>query len=61
MESCHFILFYTQKRTNMKSTELFITTLYCRLSQEDELQGESNSIRNQKLMLQRHAEETSLP
>ena len=31
----------------MKSTENLITGLYARLSQEDLLQGESNSIRNQ--------------
>ena len=44
----------------MKSTENknnLITALYCRLSQEDELQGESNSITNQKLILQKYAEE----
>lgn len=34
-----------------------ITALYCRLSQEDDLQGESNSIRNQKLMLQKYADD----
>lgn len=34
----------------MKSTESknLITAIYCRLSQEDDLQGESNSIKNQK-------------
>ena len=31
----------------MKSTDNLITGLYARLSQEDLLQGESNSIRNQ--------------
>lgn len=31
----------------MKSNQNLITALYCRLSQEDMLQGESNSIRNQ--------------
>jgi DNA invertase Pin-like site-specific DNA recombinase len=31
--------------------------LYGRLSQEDERQGESNSIHNQQLFLQRYAEE----
>ena len=39
----------------MKTTEMnknLITALYCRLSQEDEQQGESNSITNQKLILQ---------
>ena len=28
-----------------------ITTLYCRLSQDDGLDGESNSIHNQKMIL----------
>ena len=32
-----------------------ITALYCRLSQEDELQGESNSITNQKKILEKYA------
>ena len=27
------------------------TALYCRLSRDDELQGDSNSIRNQKTIL----------
>lgn len=48
----------------IKSTEntskSLITALYCRLSQEDMLQGESNSIRNQKLILQSHAEQLGL-
>ena len=39
----------------MKSNHNLITALYTRLSQEDLLQGESNSIRNQKLILQKHA------
>lgn len=34
-----------------------ITALYCRLSKDDELQGESNSITNQKKMLIKYAEE----
>lgn len=34
-----------------------MTALYCRLSQEDELAGKSNSIHNQKLFLQRYADE----
>lgn len=43
----------------MRSTENtnLITALYCRLSQEDQLQGESNSITNQKMILQKYAEE----
>ena len=34
-----------------------ITALYCRLSRDDELQGDSNSIRNQKAILQKYAED----
>ena len=34
-----------------------ITPLYERLSRDDELQGESNSISNQKLILQKYADE----
>ncbi len=47
----------------MKSTESknLITALYCRLSQEDDLQGESNSIKNQKLILQQYAQQHRFP
>ena len=34
-----------------------ITALYSRLSHEDELQGESNSILNQKLLLESYAKQ----
>lgn len=34
-----------------------ITALYCRLSRDDELQGDSNSIRNQKNILQKYADD----
>ena len=34
-----------------------ITALYCRLSRDDELQGDSNSIVNQKNILSKHAKE----
>ena len=33
-----------------------ITALYCRLSRDDELQGDSNSIRNQRDMLEKYCE-----
>ena len=49
----------------LKSTENtnknLITALYCRLSQEDERLGESLSIGNQRLMLQKYAEEHRFP
>ena len=34
-----------------------ITALYCRLSRDDELQGESNSITNQKSIISKYAKE----
>ena len=34
-----------------------ITALYCRLSQEDMQAGESESIQNQKLILQKYADD----
>ena len=38
-----------------------VTALYCRLSRDDELQGDSNSIINQKSILQRFAEDHHFP
>lgn len=40
---------------NLITTEEKITALYCRLSQEDENEGDSNSIENQKAMLTKYA------
>ena len=37
-----------------------ITALYCRLSNDDDLQGESNSIANQKAILKKYADENGL-
>ncbi len=41
--------------TNNRQTEEKITALYERLSRDDELTGESNSIVNQKSMLEEYA------
>lgn len=38
-----------------------ITALYCRLSQEDELAGESGSIQHQKQILREYAEKNGFP
>lgn len=38
-----------------------ITALYCRLSQEDDLNGDSNSIIHQKNMLMKYAEDNRFP
>ena len=43
----------------MKSTK--ITALYERLSRDDELQGDSNSITNQKQLTEDYAHRNSLP
>lgn len=39
------------------SDEALITALYCRLSRDDELSGDSNSIVNQKVILKKYAED----
>nr|DAZ19384.1 MAG TPA: integrase [Caudoviricetes sp.] len=39
------------------SNENRITALYCRLSRDDELAGDSNSITNQKAILAKYAED----
>ncbi len=46
-------------RQSLTSTLLSskIIALYCRLSRDDELQGDSNSIRNQKAILQKYADD----
>ena len=38
-----------------------ITALYCRLSRDDELTGDSNSIVNQKKILLQYAEDNGFP
>ncbi len=43
-----------QSLTNLNEQDR-ITALYCRLSRDDELQGDSNSIKNQKEILQKYA------
>lgn len=40
---------------NIQGQEERITALYCRLSQDDNLEGESNSISNQKEILMTYA------
>lgn len=35
-----------------------LTALYCRLSRDDELQSDSNSIKNQKAILQKFADDS---
>ncbi|MDL2324617.1 recombinase family protein [Ruminococcaceae bacterium OttesenSCG-928-A16] len=44
----------------MKSQSNIITALYCRLSRDDDVQGDSNSIQNQKKLLSKYAKEYGL-
>ncbi|MCD8040736.1 MAG: recombinase family protein [Clostridia bacterium] len=46
-----------QSTKKIKKAETQYTALYCRLSCDDDLQGDSNSIKNQKQMLTTYAEE----
>lgn len=45
---------------NIQGQEEKITALYCRLSQDDNLEGESNSISNQKEILMTYAKKTDI-
>ena len=45
----------------MQSNQQRSTALYCRLSRDDELQGESNSIQNQKEILAEYAQSKGFP
>lgn len=40
-----------------QSNQIRKTALYCRLSQDDGIEGDSNSIQNQKAILQKFAED----
>lgn len=50
----------TIKNRKTKNTEEQWTACYCRLSCDDDLDGDSNSIRNQKMLLQKYADENHL-
>ena len=47
----------TSRRTAVISEAEKITALYCRLSRDDELAGDSNSIVNQKAILKKYADD----
>ena len=46
--------------TRQQTSTTPVTALYCRLSHDDEIKGESNSISNQKRMLETYAREHGL-
>ena len=50
----------TIKNRKTTNTEEQWTACYCRLSCDDDLDGDSNSIRNQKMLLQKYADENHL-
>ena len=51
------VLQFYAKGLSAESEEEGLTALYERLSQEDKLDGESNSIANQKAILKKYAQE----
>ena len=46
---------------NSRQSQEKITAIYCRLSRDDDLAGDSNSIIHQKDMLTRYARERNFP
>ena len=50
-------VWHFMKEVNMLQPNQKITALYCRLSRDDNLEGDSNSIQNQKEFLTRYAAE----
>lgn len=47
-------------QSKKKKEPLGLTALYCRLSRDDGAEGDSNSVANQKRLLQKYAKENSL-
>lgn len=47
-------------QSKKKAKQMGITALYCRLSRDDGVEGDSNSVANQKRLLQRFAKENGL-
>ena len=44
-------------QSKKKIENIGITALYCRLSRDDGMEGDSNSVANQKKLLQKYAKE----
>ena len=55
------VLQFYAKGLSAEAEEEGLTALYERLSQEDKLDGESNSIANQKKILERYCKDHGLP
>ena len=56
MEPCTTDLSADSQKEDLSMNQQQITALYCRLSNEDDLEGESNSIQNQRALLQHYAD-----
>lgn len=54
-------VWHFMKEVNMLQPNQKITALYCRLSRDDNLEGDSNSIQNQKMILLQYAKEHRFP
>lgn len=50
----------TTLQSKKKQDKAGITALYCRLSRDDGVEGDSNSVANQKKLLKRFAKENGL-
>ena len=48
-------------QSKKKKEQTGITALYCRLSRDDGAEGDSNSISNQKKLLQKYSKENGFP
>ena len=51
---------WTTLQSKKKQDKAGITALYCRLSRDDGVEGDSNSVANQKKLLKRFAKENGL-
>ena len=49
-----------QSKKTREKENIGITALYCRLSRDDGAEGDSNSVANQKRLLQKYAKENGL-
>lgn len=56
IKSCTTVLSADSQKEDVTMNQQQITALYLRLSNEDDLEGESNSISNQRTLLQRYAD-----
>ena len=55
------VLSADSQKEDLEMNQQQITALYCRLSNEDDLEGESNSIQNQRVILQKYAQDHGFP